>query len=56
MVYNFFFKKSASPTDKFVSGNGIDKNNNDNNNNYNNNKDNNNNNEIKQNLQLAKEL
>ena len=58
MVYKFFLKKSASPTDKSVSGNGIDKNNNDNNNNYNNNKDNNNNNnnnEIKQNLQLAKE-
>ena len=58
MVNKFFDKKSASPTDKSVSGNGIDKNNNGNNNNYNNNKDNNNNNnnEIKQNLQLAKEL
>ena len=42
MVYKFFDKKSASLTDKSVSGNGI--------------VNNNNNNETKQNLQLAKEL
>ena len=46
-VYKFFDKKS--------SGGGI-VNNNNNNNNSNNNKNNNNNNDIKQNLQLAKEL
>ena len=44
MVYKFFDKKSASLTNKSVSGSGIDNNNN------------NNNNEIKQNLQLAEEL
>ena len=38
MIYNFFDKKSASLSDKSVSGNGVA------------------NNEIKQNLQLAKEL
>ena len=38
MVYKFFDKKSVSPPDKFVSGNGVV------------------NNEIKQNLQLFKEL
>ena len=38
MVYKFFDKKSVSPADKFVSGNGVV------------------NNEIKQNLQLFKEL
>ena len=43
MVYKFFGKKSASITDKSVSGSSIDNNNN-------------NNNEIKQNLQLAEEL
>ena len=47
MVYKFFGKKSASITDKSVSGSSIDNNNNNNNNN---------NNEIKQNLQLAEEL
>ena len=47
MVYKFFDKKSASLSNKSVSGSGIDNNNNNNNNN---------NNEIKQNLQLAKEL
>ena len=50
MVYKFFGKKSASITDKSVSGSSIDNNNNNNNN------SNNNNNEIKQNLQLAEEL
>ena len=45
MVYKVFDKKSASLTDKSVSGSGIVDNNN-----------NNNNNNIKQNLQLAKEL
>ena len=44
MVYKCFDKKSASLTNKSVSGSGIDNNNN------------NNNNEIKQNLQLAEEL
>ena len=53
MVYKFFDKKSALLTDKSVSGSGIDNNNNNNNNENNNN---NNNNEIKQNIQLAKEL
>ena len=61
MVYNFFDKKSALLTDKFVSGGGIDSNNNNNDNNNNNNNNNNNsnnnnnnnNNEIEQNLQLA---
>ena len=38
MVYKFFDKKSASLTDKSISGSGVA------------------NNEIKQNLQLAKEL
>ena len=52
MVYKFFGKKSASITDKSVSGSSIDNNNNNNNNNDNNN----NNNEIKQNLLLAEEL
>ena len=47
MVYKFFDKKSASLTDKSVSGSGIV-------NNDINNNNNNNNNEIKQNLQLAK--
>ena len=59
MVYKFFGKKSASITDKSVSGSSIDNNNNNNNNNNNdnnNNNNNNNNNEIKQNLQLAEEL
>ena len=41
MVYKFFDKKSASLTDKSVSGSGIDNNNTDNKNN-----------EIKQNIQL----
>ena len=41
MVYKFFDKKSASLTDKSVSGSGIDYNNTDNKNN-----------EIKQNIQL----
>ena len=45
MVYKFFDKNFASLTDKSVSGGGIVKNSN-----------NNNNNEIKQNLQLAKQL
>ena len=52
MVYKFFGKKSASITDKSVSGSSIDNNNSNNNNNN----SNNNNNEIKQNLQLAEEL
>ena len=58
MVYKFFHKKSASLTDKSVLGSRIvNNNNNDNNNNNNNyNNNNNNNNDIKQNLQLAKEL
>ena len=57
VVYKFFGKKSASITDKSVSGSSIDNNNNNNNNNNNdNNNNNNNNNEIKQNLQLAEEL
>ena len=51
MLYKFFDKKSTSLTDKSVSGSGIVNNNNNNNNN-----NINNNNEIKQNLQLAKEL
>ena len=38
MIYNFFDKKSASLSDKSVSGNGVA------------------NNQIKQNLQLAKQL
>ena len=45
MVYKFFDKKSASLTNKSVSGSSIV-----------NNDDNNNNNDIKQNHQLAKEL
>ena len=56
MVYKFFGKKSASITDKSVSGSSIDDDDNNNNNNKNNNNNNNNNNEIKQNLQLAEEL
>ena len=57
MVYKFFGKKSASITDKSVSGSSIDDDDNNNNNNNNkNNNNNNNNNEIKQNLQLAEEL
>ena len=47
MVYKLFDKKSASLTDKSVSGSGIVNNNNNNNNN-------NSNNNIKQNLQLTK--
>ena len=72
MVQKFLDKNSASLTDKSVSGSGIvnnnnnynNKNNNNNDNNNNNNNSNNNdgikqfhnNNEIKQNLELAKEL
>ena len=56
MVYKFFGKKSASITDKSVSGSSIDDDDNNNNNNNKNNNNNNNNNEIKQNLQLAEEL
>ena len=63
MVYKFFDKNSASLRDKSGSGSGIvnnnnnnNNNNNKNNNNNNNSNNNNNNNEIKQNLQLAKEL
>ena len=56
MVYTFFDKKSASLTDKSVSGSGIVNSNNNNNNNSNNNDNNNNNNKIKQNLQLSEEL
>ena len=47
MIYKFFDKKSASLTDKSVSGSGINNSNNNNNNN-NNNDNNNNNNEVKQ--------
>ena len=54
MVYKFCDKKSASLTDKSVSGRGIV--NNSSNNNNNNNDNDNDNNDIKQNLQLAKEL
>ena len=57
MVYKFFNKKSASLTDKSVSGSGIVSNNNNNNDNNNDNNDNNdNNNDIKQNYQLANKL
>ena len=66
MVYKFFDRKSASFTDRSVSGSGIVNNNNNNSNNNNNNNDNNgnDNNETKQTprdldlapLQLAKEL
>ena len=55
MVYKFFDKKSASLTDKSVSGSRI-VNNNNNNKTNNNNNNNNNNNEFKQNLQLSEEL
>ena len=53
--YKFFDKKSASLTDKSVSGNDVDDNNNNNNNN-NSDTDKNNNNESKQHIQLAEEL
>ena len=52
MVYKFFDKRPTSLPNKSVSGSGIDDDDDDNNNNNNNN----NNNEIKQNVQLAKEL